>query len=391
MTGQKQQQNSVDIGGQFRTASLIILGICGLLGLLVIGRGFLVPIVVACIFTSLISAGISKLEERGLPGWASMLISVSGFFLLIYGLAQIFAVQSDTVTATLPKYAERFDQLLADLAALLGQNQVAQIRSAIAQMDFSAHIASLAESVSGLFGSLGLVLMYTAFLLSERGMLLSKLAHLFPDPDKAKEVQVVLRTVGFGIRRYMWIKTVVSLLTGGLCYLVLRYVKADFAEIQALLIFLLNFIPTIGSIVGVIIPALVTLAQFDTLTPFLIVVAVCGSVQFVVGNIIEPKFMGSTLNLSPFIVIVSLTFWGTVWGIEGAFLSVPIAASIIILCRDIPALRFVAVLMSADGDLSKGRKQPLPADQAVPSETKAEDVRIRELQEELKAIQNEGG
>ncbi len=384
-------QQDGTIGQQFRTASLIILGVCGLLGLLVFGRGFLVPIVIACIFTSLISAGVSKLEAKGLPGWVAMLISVSGFFVLFYGLAQIFSVQSDSIAETLPKYTERFDQLLADLTAFLGEKQVDQIRSAFAQMDFSSHVASLAESVGGLFGNLGLVLMYTAFLLSERGMLLKKLGHLFPDPDKAQEVQDVLRTVGYGIRRYMWIKTAISLLTGGLCYLVLRYLSVDFAEILALLIFLLNFIPTIGSIVGVVLPSLVTLVQFDTLTPFLMVVAVCGSVQFVVGNIIEPKFMGNTLNLSPFIVLVSLTFWGTVWGLEGAFMSVPIAASIVILCRDIPALRPVAVLMSADGDLAKGRTPAVAADTASEPTHEPKDQRIKELQEELKDLQNSKG
>ncbi len=185
----------------------------------------------------------------------------------------------------------------------------------------------------------------------------------------------------------MWIKTAVSMLTGGICYLILKYLEVDFAEIISLLIFMLNYIPSIGSIIGVIIPAEVTLDQFDTITPFLLVVALCGSVQFTIGNIIEPKFMGDTLNLSPFIVVLSLTFWGTVWGIEGAFLSVPIAASIVILCRDIPALRPIAVLMSADGDVDKGRKQFAEQDaEAQPSSPK--DERISELQAELKEIQD---
>ncbi len=380
-------EQDTSFGQQFRTGSLIILGLCGLLGLLIFGRGFLVPLVVACLLTSLISAGVSKLEQKGLPAWTAMLVSGAGFFVLIYGLAQIFSVQAENAAETLPRYSGRFERILTDLAAFLGSKQVDQIRDAISNIDFTGQISAIAESVGGLFGNFGLVLMYAAFLLAERGMLLKKLGHLFPDPAKAAEVQDVLRRVGYGIRRYMWIKTIVSLLTGGLCYLVLKFLNVDFAETLALLIFLLNFIPGIGSIAGVAIPALVTLAQFDSLTPFLVVVTVCGGVQFVIGNIIEPKFMGDTLNLSPFIVIVSLTFWGTVWGVEGAFMSVPIAASIVILCRDVPALRPIAVLMSADGDPDKGRMSPL-ADPAGNTGAAA-DSRIAALQEELKHLQKD--
>ncbi|MEP5623211.1 MAG: AI-2E family transporter, partial [Hyphomicrobiales bacterium] len=350
-------QDDITIGKQFRTAALVILGVCGLLALLVYGRGFLAPIVIACLLTTLISAGISKLESYGLPNWTAMLVSIGGAFLLIYGVAQVSSAQITVVSEALPKYSQRFDKLLVDLTALLGQQQVEQIRTAFSNMDFSGHAATFAESVGGLFGSFGLILMYSGFLLAERGMLLNKLAFLFPDPGKSAEVQELFRTIGYGIRRYMWIKTVVSLLTGVLCYAILKFIGVDFAEILSILIFLLNFIPTIGSIVAVIVPAVIALMQFDILTPFLMVVTLCGTVQFVVGSIIEPKFMGTTLNLSPFVVLLSLTFWSNIWGIEGAALSVPIAASIVILCRNIPGLQPIAILMSVDGDLEKNRTQ----------------------------------
>lgn len=384
-------QDDIMISNRYRTAALVILGVCGLLALLVYGRGFLAPIVIACLLTTLISAGISKLESYGLPNWAAMLVSIGGAFLLIYGAAQVSSSQITIISEALPKYSVRFDGLLVDLTAFLGQQQVDQIRTAFSNMDFSGYAATFAESVGGLFGSFGLILMYSGFLLAERGMLLNKLAFLFPDPHKSAEIQELFRTVGFGIRRYMWIKTVVSLLTGTLCYAILTFVGIDFAEILSILIFLLNFIPTIGSIVAVILPAVVALMQFDTLTPFLMVVALCGSVQFVVGSIIEPKFMGTTLNLSPFVVLLSLTFWGTIWGIEGAALSVPIAASIVILCRDIPGLRPIAVMMSVDGDLEKNRTQsPTTSTKAAKPKPNTEtQEKISALQAELEDLQAE--
>jgi AI-2 transport protein TqsA len=386
-------RNEITIGLQFRTAALVILGVCGLLAILVYGRGFLVPIVIACLLTTLISAGISKLEHHGLPKWAAMLVSIGGFLLLVYGASRVFSTQIEVVAASLPKYTERFDRLLVDLTAFLGQQQVDQIQTAFSKMDFAGHATKVAESVSGLFGTFGLVFMYTAFLIAERGMLLNKFAFLFPDPKKSAEVQEILRTVGFGIRRYMWIKTIVSLLTGSLCYVILKFLGVDFPELLAILIFILNYIPTIGSIIAVILPAVVALMQFDTLTPFLMVVALCGSVQFMVGSIIEPKFMGTTLNLSPFIVVLSLTFWSTVWGIEGAAMSVPIAASIVILCRDIPGLRPIAILMSVDGNLDNNRSTTAQTAQKPTKNAEAKlnaktQAKISALQAELKDLQS---
>ena len=159
----------------------------------------------------------------------------------------------------LPKYGNRFDDILGQLSTIIGEQQVEHISAFLSDMDFSSQAAALASSVSGLFGSFGLVLMYSAFLLAERGMITKKLGFLFPDPEKEKEVQDVISSVGHGIKRYVWIKTVVSLLTGFFCYLVLKFLGVDFSEILALLIFLLNFIPTVGSILGVVFPALISL------------------------------------------------------------------------------------------------------------------------------------
>ena len=107
-------------------------------------------------------------------------------------------------------------------------------------------------------------------------------------------------------------------------------------------------IPNIGSVVGVMFPALLTLVQFDTVAPFSIVVAGLGTVQFVIGNVVKPALMGRTLNLSPLAIILSLTFWGTLWGFVGMSLCVPITVIVATVCS---ALRWIAVLLSSDGRL----------------------------------------
>jgi len=392
--------SQIQAGQQVRTAALAVLGLCGALALLHFGKGFLIPLVIAAMLTSLITSAIVRLEGMGLPSWLSYAVSIGVVFLSVYLMGMLIADQVEVVRATLPAYADRFDKTLAALSSLIGADGVTQIKETVARADFSKPLTAIADGAGTLFGNMGLLIIYSAFLLAERGQMTAKFGRLFPDPARGAEMQKMLSSIGYSVRRYLWIKTLVSILTGGLCYLVLKYYAVDFAEIFGVLIFLLNFIPTFGSIIAVVIPTAMALVQFGTITPVISVAALMGAVQFVVGNLIEPRFTGKSLNLSPFVVLVSLTFWSTVWGIVGAFLSVPIAATTLIVCRNIETLRWVAIMMSADGRPDASEEEPAAAQQApaapkpIPGAQKREDAALREmrrLQEELDRIQHPEG
>jgi AI-2 transport protein TqsA len=98
--------------------------------------------------------------------------------------------------------------------------------------------------------------------------------------------------------------------------------------------------------------------QFDTITPFLLVVVGLGSTQFIIGNIVEPIFMGRSLNLSSFMILASLMFWGAVWGVPGMILSVPIMVTAAIICSHIPGMQWAAIFLSADGRLMGTQEPP---------------------------------
>jgi hypothetical protein len=114
------------------------------------------------------------------------------------------------------------------------------------------------------------------------------------------------------------------------------------------MVFFFYYIPTVGSILAIVAPAMLTLVQFDDLTPFLIVLLVFGTIQVVTANVIEPAIMGSTLNLSPLVVIVSLMVWGTIWGVVGMFLCVPITVVSLIVLAQFETTRPIACLLSSD-------------------------------------------
>jgi predicted PurR-regulated permease PerM len=133
---------------------------------------------------------------------------------------------------------------------------------------------------------------------------------------------------------------------------VLSLVGVDFASFWAVLIFLLNFIPTIGSIIATLFPSLLTLIQFDTMGPFVVTISVLTSLQFCIGSLLEPRLMGQRLNLSPIVILLSLGLWGSLWGIPGMFLCVPITVIIMIICSYFPASRPIAILLSGNGQIA---------------------------------------
>jgi len=144
-------------------------------------------------------------------------------------------------------------------------------------------------------------------------------------------------------------------LTASLSYVVFRYLGLEFAETWAVLTFAFNFIPSIGSVVAVLFPAAVSLVQFETITPFLIILFGCGSTQFAIGNFLDPALLGRSLNLSTLTVILALTFWASVWGITGAFLSIPLTVCLLIIFSHVPITRPLAILMSQEGTLMGGK------------------------------------
>jgi AI-2 transport protein TqsA len=172
---------------------------------------------------------------------------------------------------------------------------------------------------------------------------------------------------------------------------VLKIFGTDFAELLGLLAFVLNFIPVIGSVIAVVVPVVLSLMQFDTVLPALQIALLLAGVQFLIGNVVEPKMMGRTLNLSPFVIIVSLTFWTTIWGMVGAFLSVPITASAVILCRNIQPMRWLAILLSADG-IPEASDEPAEPKLKISwpfNKTAAESEQFKELKAELEAMKAE--
>lgn len=324
------------------------------LGILVVGRNFLMPLAVAVLLWSLLNAFSSYIQRLRFgrlhtPPWLATSLAVLVLVLANYVVYKILISQADALQRAAPVYQANFARLASQVVDWLDIDEMPATAELLGRLNLGSMFTRLGGLVGALIGDILLVAIYIGFLLAEQHNLPGKFARLQPDEALASQTRNLAVEISQKVQRYMWVKTLISLLTAVVAYVILKLVGVDFAIIWALMIFFLNYIPNIGSVLGVVFPALLALVQFETITPFIYVVLGLGSTQFIIGNLLEPAFMGRSLNLSSFVIIISLTFWGMIWGLPGMVLSVPIMVTVAIICSYIPTLHWIAVVLSADG------------------------------------------
>ena len=327
--------------------------------LLNLGQSILLPLVIAGAIAFLISAlahAIGSISWRGIQ-LPKILTFVLAVVLILASLSWVIQLITDNVAHVIkqtPVYQANLEVRINTIYAMLGLEQSPSVHEILKNANFSGILQGFAKTVSGLAGSTGIIFVYLIFIILEQRTFESKIRALFPQVEQQDAVFSLMQRINRDIRTYIGIKVLTSAATGLLSYLILEWVGVDSASFWAVLIFLLNFIPTIGSIIATAFPALLTLVQFETWTPFIVVVLVITAIQFCIGSIVEPRLMGSKLNLSPLILLLSLALWGSIWGIPGMFLCVPITVIIVIICSYFPQTRALAVILSGDGSLSAG-------------------------------------
>ncbi len=333
---------------------LVVIGIS--LVLIRAGKDLFIPLVIALIGVYLIKIlerwiGCVKIFNRGLPAPAALSMAFIAVIALSLVLFSIIADNAMRVAELAPRYQSRILAIQSDLFLAAGFEQPPALRSFLSGFDIPGAVTVVATNLAALLKNAVLILIFGVFLLLESRFIPAKIAALFPGEDRRIRVEGILKRVDRDIQTYFGVKTAVSLLTALLSYAVMKYVGLDFAPFWALLVFILNFIPTIGSIFATILPGLLALVQFEEWRPVVILLVGITVIQQVLGNLVEPNLMGITLNLSPLVVVMSLLLWGMLWGVVGMFLCVPITVILVIILANFPATSWVAVLLSKDGNV----------------------------------------
>jgi len=352
----------MNIDSKAASVSLVLLATIAIFYVLVVGKAFLVPLAMAIMIWYVINA-LSRAYAKILPkvsqkNWITTSASLISIVIFIFIAIDLVENNIAAVQTLMPVYIERLSGLVTKLS---GRFDLASFFPDLAQVVNKIEIAPILSSLTGTLANIFLVPIYVLFLMLEQSTFSKKIAAIFPNAARRESILSIMSHAQEDIQTYLWIKTMTSVTTGLVSYLVLAYVDVDFAGFWAFTIFLLNFIPTIGSIIATLFPAMLALVQFDTLYPFLIVLFGVGAIQVLVGNFLEPKLMGNSLNLSPFVVMMSLTLWGSIWGVAGMFLSVPITVMMLIVFAHFEKTQYLAIMLSGDGSLKFVDGQALPS------------------------------
>jgi predicted PurR-regulated permease PerM len=327
--------------------------------LLIYFSNFLQPLVLGIMVWYLIAVcrdlarGI-RIRKRKLPEWLLTVLAFVLIFLITFGVIEMVSYNLELILKSAPVYRENVRPMLENIKTIEGFEQwKARLILKIEDFDFRPLVTGLLNGISGFAGNIVLIIIYVGFLLAEQRFFRRKLHIVLRDTTGGIAILAILKEVNSAVRTYVVVKTQMSLLTGLISYFILLAFGIDFPILWAFLIFIFNYIPYIGSLIATLLPAIFAIFQFQSFSIFLWVFLAVELVQILVGNVLEPKVMGRTLNLSPLGVLLALAFWGIIWGVLGMIISVPITSIMVIIASRIPSLRFVAVWLSETGDVSR--------------------------------------
>lgn len=321
-------------------------------------KSILVPLVFAVIVWFLMSEIKALMHKshwikKNIPGWVENILAFVVIFGVIGLVVHVMGQNVREMYGSFDVYKTNVDKMVASVNDMLGVDVVTQLSEYIAQMDFGNSVKNLVGSLSGALGDIFLVIIYVIFLLGEQSVIPTKIKEMYPTRDRFHSAHVMMRDINKSIGNYLALKTLASLLTGSLSLIALLIIGVDFPFFWAIVIFLFNYIPAIGSLLGTVLVAIMSLLQFGDWMYFILVLGAVGAIQVVIGNLVEPRIVGNSLNISPLVVLLSLAFWGTIWGVAGMVLCVPITVMMIIIFSRFESTRNIAILLSGNGKVGQ--------------------------------------
>lgn len=328
--------------------------------LLYIGQAILVPAVLGAVIVYII-VGLAHVQGRlprvgaVLPLRVRYVMSVVIIGLAFFMLAYLIMANKERAIALAPQYQESLLASIQRMAVSLGIEKEptwATLREdLLGRISLQRIVTSALASVGSIVVTFVVVFLYATFLLVERGQFENKLCRMSDDPKRVARLREMIQAINRRIGSYLALKTVLSALLGAVSWVIMMLWGLEFAVLWAVLAAFLNFVPYIGSVLGVAFPVLMAVVQFGEPGTVIMLLLALSAAQFGIGNFLDPYVMGSSLNLSPFAILISLAVWSELWGIPGAFLAVPITAIITIIFSEFPGTRPMAVLLSKNGRL----------------------------------------
>jgi AI-2 transport protein TqsA len=316
-------------------------------------QDILTPLALA-VFLAVMVDSFARVLTARVPGFptraalpAAVVISI-----LLFGVSFWVVIENGRgFFDQLKDYAPRLNDIIAKLAHAVGIHVAPTIGGLINEFNPQRYIGQAAQSFGNFASSAVLVLIYLGFIIASRRGFARKIVSLFPQHAEREQNMKLFQRIRDGVEQYLWIQTVTGLMIAVAAWAVMMLVRLDNAFFWAFLIFLAAYIPILGGAIGCFLPPLFALVQFpESLWPAIILFCALQGIFFVVGNVILPRMQGDSLNMDPTVVLLSLAVWGALWGVPGMFLSTPLTVAAMLILAQFEGSRWIAILLSEDGD-----------------------------------------
>ena len=351
------------VSDRFAPALRGLLFLTGFIALILAGtvlkfaQSVFLPLIFAWILSQVMMPMVRFMQRHKIPHFLTITLCVVLLMFSLYWIGMFISGRAAAFALQIPAYQLKLTQIMKDVVIRLSEH-FTSISVADINQQISIHLSrltgqlmqifsGLAGIITGLISNIVMIVIMMAFILSGQKYSARKINNAF-STENASRFSVIIGSISTNLSHYLIMQTLISLITGILVWITCSLLGIANASTWGMLAFLLNYIPTIGSILAGIPPVILALVQFyPNIWPAVGAAVGILLINQGLGNIVTPKVMGDKLDLSPVVILLSLLFWGWLWGITGAFLSVIIAASIKIICEQIAPLHPIAVFMSS--------------------------------------------
>jgi len=312
------------------------------------------PLVIAVLLSFILTPLVTHFNKK-ISRTLAVLLVIIFLLVVLYVIGWFFYTSITSFISVLGYYQDRFSIIINELVHRYNlPEDILEI------MEISGSLRTGFYNISISFvnfaGQLIIVLFFVVFMLLENPLSERKMRMAFPKLSVQTRLGLIIKKITSQIARYLTVKLGISTATGFLVALCLYFIGLDFYLMWGFLAILFNFIPNIGSTIIMLATILMSFIQFyPEWNPILATLITMPLIQMVLGNFLDPKLQGNQLDLSPVFILVSLVFWGWIWGIPGMFLAVPLTEAIKIICANIEALHPVSVLMSSGRALNSSK------------------------------------
>ena len=334
------------IGYYFIVMASVIIVLAGIKS----ASEIIVPFLLSLFLAIILLPTYNFFNKKGLPEGISLSLVIGIFILLILLVAKLIGSSIQDFNANIDFYSDQLSvyyHSLVNVASKVGiEISVDEISAMINSKQIMSFVSNIMQSIGSMFTNGFVVLLTIIFMLLESQNFKAKIEFAGKNSAAISHVE----KISSQIKEYMVLKAVISIFTGLVVWIALVIIGTDYAFLWAVVAFLFNFIPNIGSIIAAVPAVLLTLVQLGGVSA-IIVATLYVAINVIIGSVIEPKVMGKGLGLSTLVVFLSLIFWGWLLGIVGMLLSIPLTIMVKIILDDNEKTRWISVLLGSGDDL----------------------------------------